>query len=133
MGYETQNMILNMENSFFFVFLIIFITCFLVKMRPSMEHKENLIAKMVIKLYGKIVFNLSIRFLIEGFLDFSLISLVSLYKKDLSQTGETIGFVISFVSLVILIIFPFAAHIFIEKNFHKFKNENFQHKYGSLF
>jgi hypothetical protein len=77
-GYGKHNLILNMENSFLFLVLSVILTVFVIKVNNLNLSNFPKIQTMVGKAYSKVVYSVLLRFLIESYLDYTLLLFISL-------------------------------------------------------
>jgi hypothetical protein len=85
------------------------------------------------RLSKMIYFNMILRCLLEGYLEFSLSSLLNLYKLEWDNPIESLCSVLTIVLTVVLLLFPIFVGVLLITRKTKLSDPKFQDKYGSLY
>lgn len=127
---------MNMENSFFLLSGIIFLTFGIRYLRHSKLHclrNKPWLRARIRKLYDLVVYNMLIRFVLESYLDYTLIVLIALYSPNYKYFGEAVSYLLTFLSAMIILPFPMILYAASKRYQFKFKNKSFIKHYGSVF
>ena len=73
--------------------------------------KIEYIKDKVSALYNMVVYNMLIRFMLESYLDYSLIVLINLQKLRFNLAGEAVASALTITLLVVLIPFPLFLYL----------------------
>jgi hypothetical protein len=129
LGYENHNLVLNMENSFPILIFNLVFTAILIgisKCVPTKSEREilklNCLKRLIYKTYFKVhkavVYNLMIRFFIQSYMEFTLITFVSLYRLRYFYVSDIVGSFMTYIFMMFLIPMPLILYFFAAK-FHK--------------
>lgn len=134
LGYNGKNLILNLGTSFIVFFLGVSGTLLLLMIeRIAAKDKSSKLYKLVHYFYSRIVFSMVIRFLIEGYMELTLMTLVARYGRNWTLSGDKLSAVVELVFTVFLGVLPIFVFVFIWKLGKKFENKSFTEKYGSIY
>jgi TRAP-type C4-dicarboxylate transport system permease small subunit len=122
-----------MENSFIILIFNIVLTATLILMQKYCLKKDNLASKAYKKVYRVVVYNLMIRFVIESYLEFTLITLLSYRRIRFKYTTDVISSALTYVFMIVLFCMPLIFFFFSIKFYPRYKEAKFRDKFGSLF
>jgi len=94
---------------------------------------DSKLYKFVKFFYDRIVFCMLIRFMIEGYMELTLMTLLNLYNRQFTFNGDIAASWFSIFFCVSLAIVPVGLVVFVYKLGDKFKDPNFSGKYGSVY
>lgn len=120
-----------MENSLFFLIIVLFLTLFTSAYKAC---KFKTLKNQNDKLYKKLVFSLLFRFMLESYLELSVISFIAFQSKNsFKYFGEVFSHLIFFLVSFLLFTMPVFSYRFVQKNKHKLNQELIIQKYGVLY
>jgi len=159
LGMETHNLIFNMGFVFlYFPFFVMFLTVLLMawtckyfnsaneqvedRVEPYSTRPKTRSSRCFNWLRDFMFWNRAIRFFLEGYIDFAVVSLVQFYDMKSKQEstdgtwfyfGDWIASVLAIVLAVMVFAAPFVLHRFISQNKEHFLNSRaFNRKYGVI-
>jgi len=137
-GYGSNLMIVNLGTMFLTLVIMLTIPCCLLMTRPC-KNKSQWLTKKHTSLIAALHGNMFIRYLLEGSLDIAICCTLNLYK-DLSDGGfqwdSTFNIVNNVAQFVLgggVMVFPIFVVVFYCINFARWKDEDFDEKYGAIF
>ena len=81
----------------------------------------------------KLFFNLFLRTIMEGYLNFCITSFISMNKLSYSNTGDILDSLFAIILLTIVGVFPIFTVAFLYFHKKKLRNENFKVRFDSLY
>eukprot|EP00352_Strombidinopsis_acuminata_P009666 CAMPEP_0176349552 /NCGR_PEP_ID=MMETSP0126-20121128/8747_1 /TAXON_ID=141414 ORGANISM="Strombidinopsis acuminatum, Strain SPMC142" /NCGR_SAMPLE_ID=MMETSP0126 /ASSEMBLY_ACC=CAM_ASM_000229 /LENGTH=212 /DNA_ID=CAMNT_0017698993 /DNA_START=215 /DNA_END=853 /DNA_ORIENTATION=- len=134
LGYETNNIILNMGTVFiiFLINLVAFMCMGLLRLikRCCCEARFG---RWHDKLHDAFIWNGVIRFVLEGYLEFAIICFLNFIHLYTETIGDKISAVLSAFFTFMLTIFPIVIMVVIIKHRKDMTSEEFDKKYGEFY
>lgn len=127
LGYGGHNLILNLGTTFivfvagFFATLVFFLA-FKAMKKKNIKGK---IFKFVERFHEAIVFSMLIRFMIEGYMELTLMSLINFHNRLFTFDGDKIASWFTVIFTFTLALVPLVLFVFIYKLGEKHKKEEF--------
>jgi hypothetical protein len=129
MGYESSDLLDNMGMLVLVILALLIFAVTLLTILKYLAARFALIQKLYNKLHQKIFFNSFLRSIQKGYLAFCLAIMISLEKAKDDAKQKAISSVIA----AFLLSLPIFAVIFFRKYIHRFSEEDFKLRYGSLY
>lgn len=132
LGYGSMNIVENLGSNMIYIWIIagLYILQFGFKFIKGCHRQLNRFYHYTAK---SMYYSVLIRYAIENYLNFSICSLLNIYKLYFRTWSDYIASILTFVFVANLLLLPFAIVVFLYVNFKKLAQETFKRKYGSLY
>lgn len=130
-GYESSDVILNLQIMFIFILILVALPIFVVLFRLCCRRKKKCIK--CLDAFGKRVFwSTYIRFMLESYLELALASILRLKNFSFVTGSDTFHSVVALVFLSVVTIFLSGSILFLLLNQSRLLQKDFNEKYGEL-
>lgn len=114
-GYGSKFMIQNLSSMFIYVVIEVLLAC-LLSVVICFQQRHRLCSNMMKNLHTIIVFQMFIRLVLEGYLEFCISSIMNLQYLNYDASGNAFSSFLSYLMAIFVIIFPIFAVIFLTRS-----------------
>lgn len=134
LGYESKFFIENLGTMFLMMAMFPVVLAALAIMY-FLKNRYKKVDEVYTKIYNALFFNVILRFLLEGYLEFAIDALINVEGGNLVYDDITTGLssVLAIIMTVVLILLPFIMWYILKKNFHRLREEAIEGKFGSIY
>ena len=122
MGYQSESSIDNLGSMFMYLggFIGLVVFAFLIRF---LKNKYQLVNKVYTYLSNLIFWNMILRMFLEGYMEYSITSLMNIYKLKWESRSDAFSSVFSIIIFLWIFIFPFLVWYLCWKNLGKLNEE----------
>jgi hypothetical protein len=134
LGYGGHNLIMNLGTSF-----IIFVgglgcTMLLVTLhKVAKQKKDGRLYKVVDFFYSRICYSMLIRYMIEGYMELTLMTMVNMHMRLWTFSGDQVATIFSMFFVFCLAFVPVGLIVFIARLGNRYHDPDFNSRWGSIY
>lgn len=132
LGYKSTNLLSNMGTFFIALAFILGLVVLIIIMRFMIKKFER-VRKVYEWLNKKLFFNLFLRTVMEGYLNFCISAFLAISKLSFDTADQIIDSIIGLLMLLLISVFPIFTLAFLYYNRLKLENPDFKVRWDSLY